>query len=133
MSVAITSNGITYSDGINQSGTPMLMGGTNPTYNIGTFLMTSEINPTIPQAILNANPNDAGTPGYLEAYASWYNTTTPGNNVALNNTFFSTMIAGYRTTSSATNALTGTWRSCGWASDGTYSTAYFYIFFRRVA
>jgi len=133
MAVTVTSSGMLYPDGIIQSSKPMFMGGTNPTYNIGTFLMTSELNPNIPQALLNATPNDASVTGYIEAYASWYNTTSVGTALGLSNSAYSTIITGYRCTTSATNALTGTWRACGWAADGDNANSYFYIFFRRVA
>lgn len=133
MAVTIDGTGITYPDLILQSSTPMIIGGTSPNYNIGMFIMTAEINPTIPQAVLNATPNDAGVSGYIEAYASYYNTTAPGAILGLSSSAYSTIISGYRCTTSAVNALSGTWRACGWAADGNTANSYFYIFFRRVA
>jgi hypothetical protein len=113
-------------------------------YDVGSYVMTMQVNPKTPQSYLNDTVNVNGTAGYLIPWPTWYWPYSNGTYGPYTSAPNTTTVTGFITSvSSVSNfgptntnyyAMPGTWRASGWCGDGEYiDQEYFYQVFRRVA
>jgi hypothetical protein len=150
MPITINGTGIVYPSGTQASAPtqPIIGGNYLNGYPVGSFVMSTALNPKTPQSLLNQTILVNGTAGYLIPWPTWYYSygmPSRGNNYSSPYTAAGNqIITGFITSVSsvvnfpATNtnyyALPGTWRSSGWVGDGSnFDEQYMYLLWRRVA
>jgi hypothetical protein len=142
MATTITGSTLTWNSGMPQTTrAPYAAIGGNYSigYEVGSFVMTMQVNPKTPQSYVNDTVAVNGTAGYLVPWPTWYWPYVQGGGPYYNNgvTGFITSVSSvvnFPATNTNYTAIPGVWRASGWTGDADYiDEQYFYQVFRRVA